>query len=287
MAQIGKPASSNDFAGIQMAQKTIGNGKRKKTTVGEQLNKLSGVEEKSRFVNREEHNKMGKDGFLKLLAHQMQNQDPMKPMDQKQFAADLAQFSQLEQMTNMNAKLDNFGKNAPQELKFYGASFLGKEVVTNGTTVNYDGKNINQKLPFYLEKPAKNVIVNVFDSKNQMVAQLEGEGLGQGQQSLEWNGYMLDGTKAPKESYRFQVLAWDKDMSEFRGQTKASGVVTGINFEDGETVLTLNDGKKLFLRDVESFKLPNGEQTNSLNEQKNPALQKNAMKAYNGIEGQL
>lgn len=287
MAEIGRPPVANDFGGIQMAQKTIGNGKRKKTSVGESLNKMAGVEEKSRFVNREEHNKMGKDGFLKLLAHQMQNQDPMKPMDQKQFAADLAQFSQLEQMTNMNAKLDNFGKNAPQELKFYGASFLGKEVVTNGTTVNYDGKNINQKLPFYLEKPAKNVIVNVFDSKNQMVAQLEGEGLGQGQQSLEWNGYMLDGTKAPKESYRFQVLAWDKDMSEFRGQTKASGVVTGINFEDGETVLTLNDGKKLFLRDVESFKLPNGEQTNSLNEQKNPALQKNAMKAYNGIEGQL
>jgi flagellar basal-body rod modification protein FlgD len=49
---------------------------------------------------------MGKDEFLKLLTTQLRYQDPTDPMDGKQLAADLAQFSGLEQMLNMNEKLD-------------------------------------------------------------------------------------------------------------------------------------------------------------------------------------
>ena len=83
---------------------------------------------------------MGKDEFLKLLTVQLQNQDPLKPVDQKKFAADLAQFSQLEQLANMNTKLDSMNENVPVESKFYGASFLGKIVTTSGSTIMHDGK---------------------------------------------------------------------------------------------------------------------------------------------------
>ena len=285
MPSIGKPnQGKNDFANIQMAQKRVGTGGAKKS-VGDSLNQLAGVAQESRFVEREKHNKMGKDGFLKLLSHQMQNQDPMKPMDQKQFAADLAQFSQLEQMTNMNAKLDGMKQNAPQELKFYGASFLGKEVITSGTTLNYNGSDRSVDVPFFLEKPAKHVMVNIYDSKRQLVKQLEVEGLGKGQQSMTWGGDQLDGTRAVKDAYTFQVMAWDEQMNEFKGETKGVGVVKGVDFENGETVLTLDGGKKVFLKDVDSFKLP--EQAKNFGEQKNPALQKSAAKAYNGMEQQL
>lgn len=51
---------------------------------------------------------MGKDEFVKLLVTQMQNQDPMNPMDGKDLAAQLAQFSSVEQLMNINTKLDNF-----------------------------------------------------------------------------------------------------------------------------------------------------------------------------------
>jgi flagellar basal-body rod modification protein FlgD len=49
---------------------------------------------------------MGKDEFVKLLITQMKNQDPMNPMDGKDLAAQLAQFSSVEQLININAKLD-------------------------------------------------------------------------------------------------------------------------------------------------------------------------------------
>ncbi len=53
---------------------------------------------------------MGKDQFVQLLVSEMKNQDPLNPMDGKDLAAQLAQFSSVEQLMNINTKLDNFTK---------------------------------------------------------------------------------------------------------------------------------------------------------------------------------
>lgn len=60
-------------------------------------------EQASTVIN--ESAKLGQDDFLKLLAVQMQNQNPLDPMDDKAFIAQMAQFSSLEQMQNMSANL--------------------------------------------------------------------------------------------------------------------------------------------------------------------------------------
>ncbi|AXF57842.1 flagellar hook assembly protein FlgD [Salicibibacter kimchii] len=51
---------------------------------------------------------LGKDDFLKILIAQLQNQDPLDPMDDREFIAQMAQFSTLEQMTNMNEAIQRF-----------------------------------------------------------------------------------------------------------------------------------------------------------------------------------
>lgn len=68
---------------------------------------------------------IGKDGFLKLLITQMQNQDPLEPMSNEDFAAQLAQFSSLEQMQNMN---NNFNKLTSLTEMGSAAGLIGKEV---------------------------------------------------------------------------------------------------------------------------------------------------------------
>jgi flagellar basal-body rod modification protein FlgD len=70
-------------------------------------------------------NTLGKDDFLRLLIVQLENQDPTKPVDDKEFIAQLAQFSSLEQMTEMNGTLNNLVTNYRTNLSY---SLLGKQV---------------------------------------------------------------------------------------------------------------------------------------------------------------
>ena len=81
-------------------------------------------------------NNMGKDQFLELLTTQLKNQNPLEPMDNKQFVSQMAQFSSLEQMNNMNSSLNSF-------LKFQKISQAGSLVGKKVEVLNSDtGSNI-------------------------------------------------------------------------------------------------------------------------------------------------
>ncbi|THE14472.1 flagellar hook assembly protein FlgD [Bacillus timonensis] len=83
---------------------------------------------------------LGKDDFLKILMTQLQNQDPMNPMEDKDFIAQMATFTSLEQMTNMNSTLEKFvnGNQGEQLLKY--SNMIGKEVEYSFKTEDEDGK---------------------------------------------------------------------------------------------------------------------------------------------------
>ena len=77
------------------------------------------------LTSRVPKKQMGKDDFLLLLTKQLQNQDPMKPMDNMEFVAQMAQFTSLEQMTNMNKSIERFVASANQSYKIQAMSMLG------------------------------------------------------------------------------------------------------------------------------------------------------------------
>ncbi len=195
---------------------------------------------------------MGKDEFLKLLSHQLRHQDPMNPMEQQKLTAELAQFSQLEQMTEMNAKMKQLGANAAMETKSMAAGFLGKRVYTVGNTIEHKGETTD--VNFNLGKGARMVQVRLMDNKGGMIAEINKEGaFGRGPQKITWDGIQLDGHPAGKGAYNVVVRAWDEGFQEVKVEAKTAGVVDAVTFEDGQTVLTLNDGKKVLLRDVDRF----------------------------------
>ena len=273
MPNIGRPQQQNPYKKIQMAnssqkqrsqqERRGGSRANSGSEVGRQLNRMAGVQPEKQFKSFEEHTQLDKDGFLKLLSHQLQNQDPMKPMDQKKFAADLAQFSQLEQMTNMNGNIESLAKENSSKSKFYGASFLGKEVFTKGSTLNHK-EGTSTDVPFFLDKPAKKVLVRIYDEQNQLVSTVEKEGMSDGQKNVRWDGVALDDTNAAPGKYRAEVWAWDGQMNKFKGETQASGQVTGVHFKDGETVLVVDGQKEVFLRDVQRFNLAENGQSSDV-----------------------
>lgn len=73
-------------------------------------------------------NILGKDDFLKILITQLQNQDPLNPMQDKDFIAQMAQFSTLEQMTNIEKSLENFLKSQEQNYMLQASMLIGKIV---------------------------------------------------------------------------------------------------------------------------------------------------------------
>lgn len=77
---------------------------------------------------RKTSNELGKDDFLKLLITQLQNQDPTSPMENTEFISQMAQFSSLEQMTNMST---SFTKMASFITSSEATSTLGKTVELN------------------------------------------------------------------------------------------------------------------------------------------------------------
>jgi len=251
MPQIGAPTDNraNPFNNIKMRGEDN----------ADRLNRLAGNKDVSsgiKYVDSKTHNKMGKDEFLKLLTVQLNNQDPLKPVDQKKFAADLAQFSQLEQMANMNSKLESMQVNKNAESKFYGASFLGKIVRTKGTTIDHDGSTGPSDVSFSLPKTASKVMVRIMDEKGQNIATLDRMKMNKGNHVLVWDGKKMDGQSANKGTYSFQVFAWDESNQMFNGETKSSGIVNSVRFDNGKTYLKLDNGKEIFLHDVENFEVP-------------------------------
>lgn len=69
---------------------------------------------------------LGKDDFLKLLVAQLQYQDPLSPMDNTQFVSQMAQFSSLEQMSNVAEAITNLTSLYSQSLLYQGAAMIGK-----------------------------------------------------------------------------------------------------------------------------------------------------------------
>jgi len=264
MPEIGRPniPQAREYQQVTMGPKPLNNRELSAEQEKENLiNKIQGRRPES--IHKEgPHNQMGKDEFLKLLTFQLQNQDPMNPMDQSKMTGELAQFSQLEQLSNLNSKFDKANQNKMIEDKFYAASFVGKQVVTSGTSLKLSEPGQSSDVLFRLDGLANKVAIRIMDEKNQTIGEIWKENMSQGPQQITWDGVSLDGQLAAKGNYKVIVKAWDQNGMEVGAKTQATGLVSSVNFEEGEPVLTVN-GQKIYLRDVESFHDARSERENN------------------------
>lgn len=254
MPEIGRPVTSQEmqYRQVTMAPKSLAGNKSEAQIREDIINKATGYKPKSDLYKEGPHNQMGKDEFLKLLTFQLQHQDPMNPMDQSKMTGELAQFSQLEQLSNLNKKFDEQGKTKSIEDKFYAASFVGKKVVTTGSSINIKNSGDPGDVLFKLDGDASKVMVRIVDEKNNIMGEIWRDGMSQGSHQVTWDGVALDGSPAVKGTYKAQVKAWDNMGNEVGTRTEATGVVQSVMFDEGEPVLTVN-GQKVYLRDVQSF----------------------------------
>jgi flagellar basal-body rod modification protein FlgD len=191
-------------------------------------------------------NVLGKDDFLKMMIAQLKNQDPMNPMDGTAFTAQLAQFSSLEQLQNVNTQLTSFTKQQQALGNSQAVNFIGKQVLAKGNTVSVDGSPV--PLGYNLAADAASGQIQVYDPNGQLVDALSFKTQKQGLNSVTWNCPI-----SAKGTYTFEVNAIDKYGKAVSADTMVQGAVTGVNFHDGATSLSVG-GREIGFSDIVSVK---------------------------------
>jgi flagellar basal-body rod modification protein FlgD len=193
---------------------------------------------------------MGKQDFLTLFTAQLQNQNPLDPVKNEAFVAQLAQFSQLEALTNMETSLDKFVSAMSGERMLGSAALIGKKVaMTDVPTLLTSGGQMEASID--LPEGASGIQVNVTDSQGRLVQELIAGPQMPGTMPVVWNGLDAAENPVPTGLYRLSATA------VVNGQTTNVPVSTlttvravATNPADGSVSVEVEGGKSMLLTDV-------------------------------------
>jgi flagellar basal-body rod modification protein FlgD len=180
---------------------------------------------------------MGKDDFMKLLMTQLKYQDPLNPMDQKDFSAQLAQFSSLEQLANIGGGIQGLKSGLGDGAKLQALGMIGKHVQASGSEVELsEGHPVALKLDVSADvQPTK---VEIYDGGGKLIRELALDKKAMSGE-VEWDGKSADGVDAASGKYSFRVSGVDKNGQARELNPELAGTVTGVELDGHDAVLVV------------------------------------------------
>lgn len=191
---------------------------------------------------------LGKDDFLKLLVTQMKNQDPLNPMDGTEYTAQLAQFSSLEALQNIDAEIQQLKTTQAAANNSRAAEYLGKTVTAVGDSFDLSNGTVSN-LRYRLDNAAAETYVKVYNGAGQYVTSIDSGARAAGEHMFTWDGLDSQGAAAPDGVYFIEVMAVDGNGNPVATETIFSGQATEINFR-GDTAYILVGGREVTLEDI-------------------------------------
>jgi flagellar basal-body rod modification protein FlgD len=172
--------------------------------------------------------------FLTLLTKQLQNQDPLNPMDTAQFTQQLVSFSAVEQQINSNKNLEKLIGLQSATNAFGAVSFLGNRVAVDSDQVSLQkGKASFQ---YEIDHSASRAVLKVMDSRGQTVLVQEAN-KGIGSYNVDWNGKDAFGNQLPDGQYQVAVSYEDDQGKAYAAKITSFGIVDSTEIHDGEVKL--------------------------------------------------
>lgn len=201
-------------------------------SVGDMLNKVADPNyvDTSKKMRTVGNNQMGKDAFMTMLLAQMKNQDPSNPLKSHEMAAQLAQFTQLEKLNNIDESIAGMRKDNLPTHNYQALTFIGKSITTDTSKVSRMDKEAHHEIRFTLPADAPTLTMKVKDAEGNVVRTMEHKNVKAGKNELAWNGLTDDGSTAPVGDY---TIEFDAKSSNGRGlhvETKTEGIISGVNF---------------------------------------------------------
>ena len=191
---------------------------------------------------------LGKEDFLSLLVTQLSNQNPLEPMDNMDFIAQLAQFSELEATTNLGDHLSSMESFMASINNFGAADLVGKEIKAVGDKVEIYGSD-PVTLNYDLGESAVSLNVNIYSSDDVLVKSISVGSTEAGEHQTVWDGTDNSGSTVSSGTYTFEVNAKDDTDTAVDVTTFVDGVVDKAVFISGIPYLYVGN-QEVPLKDV-------------------------------------
>jgi flagellar basal-body rod modification protein FlgD len=198
---------------------------------------------------------LGENDFLQMLVTQLQNQDPMNPLQSTDLAAQLAQFSSVEQLTQLNSAVQNQSNTnllMTQSINnTMAATLIGKKVRANTSNISFDGTT-PQTIGFSLASTAADVQIKISDANGNTVRTIDAGAEPSGDTSMAWDGKDSSGNSVSAGNYTFTVTATDSTGAAVTSTPFVLGLVQGVKYSSSGASLLVN-GAEINFSDVQEI----------------------------------
>ena len=197
------------------------------------------------------NNTMDQGAFLTLFTTQLKNQNPLDPVKNEAFVAQLAQFSQLEATTAMKTSMETMVKSLDGDKMLAGAALIGRRVaVPNGPLTLLGGQPVEANVD--LPTGADGVQMLIFNDQGQQVRKQIFGAQPIGPMKLSWDGTSDSGAPMPDGTYTTQVLAssMGKAIQPTVNSLATVRSVSNAGTADNTWILEVDGGKSVNMADV-------------------------------------
>jgi flagellar basal-body rod modification protein FlgD len=199
----------------------------------------SGTTSSTSSTTTNKSNALGQDDFMTMLLAQLQNQDPLNPMNGADFAAQLAQFSSLQQLSNLNQTMSSLPTYLQSFSNAQMVNMIGDDAIVKGNTIDVSGSATN--IAFSLPSDIQSGTITISDSSGNQLGTMQ-----IGSQSAGINTIPWDTSNVSTGNYTFTMSAVDKNGTAVTADTLISGTITGATFKDNTAYLTINGQQVAF-----------------------------------------
>ncbi len=178
--------------------------------------------------------------FMTLLVTQLQNQDPLNPMENTELTSQLAQINTVDGIENLNQTLLDINTQLDAGQQLQASMLIGRGVMVPGDQVLVGKEGVTTPFGIELENPAADVRVSVVSEAGEVVRTFSLGAQDAGSDTLVWDGLLENGDLAPEGAYRVMVEALDANGTAMPVTPLAYAVVNGVSkTAQGEPLLDL------------------------------------------------
>jgi len=192
---------------------------------------------------------MDRQDFMTLFITQLQYQDPTKPLDSTEMASQLAQFSSMEATMQMSDNMKKLLDYQTSQNNLQLLTLLDKNVQAAGNDLGVTA-GVAGKGEFTLVEPMEDATLYVYDAKGALVRSMDLGAMKAGTFAMTWDGKNNGGQVVADGLYRYEVKAIDASGAMADIKYKMTGKVTGVQFDSGKAMLTLDNQVSIGTADV-------------------------------------